>query len=388
MKIAVVVPSISRAGGGVAEAAKSLAQLLASRPGLDVQVFTLRDAHYEDDIQAWSGINVRASKIFGPKRYGFSPSLASNILSYRPDIVHVHGLWMFHCLAILLWSLATRRPYIVTPHGMLESWIIRRSYIIKRIVSATYQDYFIKRASAIHVLTHKESTDVLALSDHTNIHVVPNFISTNPYDTTSPPTWWSTELSDKRIYLFLGRIHEKKGWRELIRAWEQLAIEDPDFSDRAALVFCGWIDDSDDFLAFLQQRGGNIIYAGPQFGADKLNSMRYAHAFVLPSKSEGLPLTVLEAWGVGTPVLMTAACNLPIGFDRAAAVEIGETPEAIAVGLRVAESWTPEERDRLIVAGRRLVSEVFSPSAVGEQMVRLFRRCLETSDGLQAGESS
>jgi hypothetical protein len=42
----------------------------------------------------------------------------------------------------------------------------------------------------------------------------------------------------------------------------------------------------------------------------------------LPSFSEGLPMSVLEAWSYGLPVVMTPECNLPEGFACGAALEI------------------------------------------------------------------
>ena len=81
--------------------------------------------------------------------------------------------------------------------------------------------------------------------------------------------------------------------------------------------------------------GTSIVFLGPQFGAEKdANAYRACNAFILPSLSEGLPMTVLEAWAYGKPVLMTPECNLPEGFSAEAALRIGASPEAIADGLR------------------------------------------------------
>jgi poly(glycerol-phosphate) alpha-glucosyltransferase len=66
------------------------------------------------------------------------------------------------------------------------------------------------------------------------------------------------------------------------------------------------------------------------YGEAKDAAFRYASAFVLPSFSEGLPMSVLEAWSYGLPVFMTEACGLSEGFTSGAAIEITTDPETMA----------------------------------------------------------
>jgi len=69
-----------------------------------------------------------------------------------------------------------------------------------------------------------------------------------------------------------------------------------------------------------------VRFLGPLFGQEKDATYHACDAFILPSLSEGLPMTVLEAWAYAKPVLMTPECNLPEGFAAGAAVQIGTTP--------------------------------------------------------------
>lgn len=127
----------------------------------------------------------------------------------------------------------------------------------------------------------------------------------------------------------------------------------------------------------LQLAHGNACYAGPQFGADKTASIQAATVFVLPSKSEGLPMGVLEAWAAGIPVLMTAACNLSIGFDEGAALEIGESSEAISTGLRTADGWSQHDLERMSSAGTQLIRERFSTESVSTKVHDLYEYVLK-----------
>lgn len=369
-----VVASISRKGGGVAEAVKLLAKAVKEHPRISVEVITLRDEHFDRDIADWSGIKVTSFRYFGPSNYGFSPGLLLHMLRGNFDLSHVHGLWMFHCFVVWLWSRIRGKPYIVTPHGTMEQWIRSRSPIKKWMVSKIYQSRFLNRASAFHILTKKEKIDVDLMVRDNKSMVIPNFLPL-AIPTTNRPCWWKDEFQNKKIYLFFGRIHEKKGWRELCDAWDQRCKADEGFARRSQLVFCGWLDGSEDFPArvdMLQLAHGNACYAGPQFGDDKTTSIQAATVFILPSKSEGLPMGVLEAWAAGVPVLMTAACNLPIGFDEGAALEIGESCEEISKGLYVADNWSEHDIEHMSIVSKKLIREKFSTDSVSSKVYDLY----------------
>lgn len=369
-----VTSSISRDGGGVSESVRLLANALKEQTNSTIQIVTLLDAHFDQDIKNWKGFDIKVFRYWGPSNFGFSPGLLFYMLRMRADLVHVHGIWTFHCFAVLLWSIFHNGPYVVSPHGMLESWILKRSVRLKRIVSFLYQSKFLHRASAFHILTEKERLDVTALVPEARCVLVPNFVPVIPV-VKGKPNWFHPEISGRKIYLFFGRIHEKKGWQELCDAWCQTCDLNPEFLKGSQLVFCGWVDGSSNFVDHIEEINrvyGNIMFAGPQFGQDKTLSLQAADNFILPSKSEGLPMVILEAWACGKPVLMTKACNLKIGFDKGAALEIGETVDKIAKGLDISNGWSKEYRQAMAEAGYNLVKDKFSASAVARGMVSLY----------------
>ena len=95
-------------------------------------------------------------------------------------------------------------------------------------------------------------------------------------------------------------------------------------------------------------------------------------AFILPSKSEGLPMSILEAWAIGLPVLMSEACNLPLGFTHDAAIRIGESVEDLREALHDFKAL-PEARLRQIGDnGQRLQEQVYSAKACSESLRMAF----------------
>jgi poly(glycerol-phosphate) alpha-glucosyltransferase len=116
-----------------------------------------------------------------------------------------------------------------------------------------------------------------------------------------------------------------------------------------------------------------VVFAGPAFGEVKDALLRRVSAFVLPSFSEGLPMSVLEAWAYRLPVVMTEHCNLPEGFAAGAAVKTGTGVEEIAAGFGEVFGWGGESLSLMGERGRALVERSFTWGACAAQMAEVYR---------------
>lgn len=82
-RILIVVSSISRSGGGVAEAVRLLTKAVAE-PTVDIEVMTLADGFYRQDVPNWTPLPVRAFRFFGTSQYGFSPGILFELCEPMP----------------------------------------------------------------------------------------------------------------------------------------------------------------------------------------------------------------------------------------------------------------------------------------------------------------
>ena len=127
---------------------------------------------------------------------------------------------------------------------------------------------------------------------------------------------------------------------------------------------------SSDLLSSVSK--SSVLFVGPAFGDQKDALLRRADAFILPSFSEGLPMSVLEAWSYRLPVLMTDHCNLPEGFAAEAAIRIGTDVESIAEGLNQLLQSTIPDLQSIGRNGRSLVESQFTWPQVAAQMKEVY----------------
>ena len=374
MKVGFLVSSISREAGGLFQSVRGLAKAVASK-GVNTTAFGITDSSSAADIVEWQPLPVRT---FRPdlRAWGYSSQLVPALVAADLDILSTHGLWKYCSFASRRWHHRTRRPYIVHPHGMLEPWALQNAKLKKRVAAVLYEDRHLRGAACLRALCEAEAQSIRAYGLRNPICVIPNGVDV-------PDTTQGGELriqdaqvmaatEGKKVLLYLGRLHPKKNVANLIRAWKRTTDTDSSAGKDWVLAIAGWDQNGyeGELKKLASQCGlaGSVRFLGPLFGAQKEAAYQACDAFVLPSLSEGLPMTVLEAWAHAKPVLMTPECNLPEGFATGAAVQIGTDPEDISGGLKRITEISDQERRITGDHGRALAATKFSWPRIGEQM--------------------
>ena len=388
--------SLSRSAGGIFEIQLAVARHLQSL-AVDVEVFGLVDDHWPLDAPRWGSIPTEAFATLGPRKFGYAPRLLQKMVESNADIAHLHYIWMFPSIAVSKWGGKTRRPYVVTPNGMLEPWALNNSAWKKKIAGVVYENRMLRGAACLQANTVKELQDFRAYGLKNPVCVIPNGME---MPEVNAETLKAERLQyERKTLLFLGRLHPKKGLVNALRAWAKIRSQGAGVKnqDDWQFVIAGWDQGgheadlkrlctelalayadvpaadfvADDRLADLSPPS-SVVFTGPAFGADKAALLQRASAFILPSFSEGLPMSVLEAWSYGLPVLMTDHCNLPDGFAANAALRIGTDVESIAAGLQALLSLPCPSLVAMGDAGRTLVERQFTWPRIAAQMKEVY----------------
>ncbi|MGY8526766.1 glycosyltransferase [Paracidovorax citrulli] len=379
MKLLHIIATINPAGGGPIEGLRQLRIPLAER-GVEVDVCC------GDDPEApWvkeSELNVIA---LGPSRgiYTYNrqlvPWLKANAARY--DAVIIEGIWQFHSLAALR-TLRGKVPYFVFTHGMLDPWF-RSRYPLKHLKKLLYWMLVERR-----VLRH--ATAVLFTCDEERLRARMSFPLYRcneriaSYGTAQPPQQREPlreafhqafpQTRGKRVVLFFGRIHEKKGCDLLIDAFARVAHTDPDLQ----LVIAG--PGAPALRQRLQdqaERAGiapRVVWTGMLSGDQKWGAFYAADVFCLPSHQENFGVAVAEALGCGVPVLISDKVNIwrEIEADGAGLVRtdtVAGTEEALRGWLSLHEGQKQVMRN----AAQDCFSRRFQSRQVGDRLINIIQ---------------
>lgn len=380
MKISFIVPSITSSSGGVGLAVINLASSLQQE---SCKIFLC--CHLEADTFNELSEDVASNLIAEiPSRFGFpggSRKLTKRLQRLIPDtdILHCNSLW-----ESCLWSAANiarknNKPYLVSPHGMLDPWAINNSKWKKKIASFFFVDKYLHSAACIHALCESEYRSIRAYGLINPVAIIPNGIDIPNLQAGQNiiPPWEPRVDKDKNVMLYLGRIHPKKGLVNLVKAWSKVKPKD------WVLAIAGWgqagHEDELNKLVKDLRLEKDVVFIGPAFDDKKQACLQNADAFILPSFSEGLPMSILEAWSYKLPVLMTKECNIPEGFQAKAALEIRPEPDSITDGLKKFISLSVDEQKEIGINGLELVKDKFTWPKIAAQMIDVYKWILGRS---------
>lgn len=364
-----VVSHLDPKFGGLSAVVPELARAVAGSSGRRSPVAAFLEAGERSAVEGVEELEVTAwptSRVAwlrnGALRWSF------DALVRRSAGVHIHGLWEGSTAAAVGAARRAGRPYVISAHGMLEPWALRNKRWKKQVYAALVERGNVGGATCLHALTEAEVEDYRRFGARGPIAVIPNGVSVPQGAGPEPFLAQHPELRGRRIVLFLGRIHFKKGLDILVEAWGRISESHPE----ARLVLAG--PDSENTRAAVERHiaalglASSVCLPGMLRGAEKWSAMAAAEAFVLPSYSEGLSVSALEAMGMGLPVILTTHCHLPEAARAGAGWEIPSEVGALTSVLQQMLGQPVAANRAMGANGQRLVRDRFTWNAVGAQM--------------------
>ncbi|BAN35164.1 group 1 glycosyl transferase [Sulfuricella denitrificans skB26] len=343
LRILHVIASVNPTGGGPIEGVKQLAKINENY-GHKIEILSL-----DDPASEWVGKFPHPVHAMGPasKIFGYTPRLVpwlrANAHNY--DVVVVNAIWGYNCFGTWLALRKSSLPYYVYTHGMLDPWFKYR-YPLKHLKKMLYWPWGVYPAlrDARGVMFTCEEERMLAresfwLYDCNEIVVnygTPGAPDQNK-DYGAPFLEKHPELKNFRRFVFLGRVHPKKGPDILIESIAKLRDKGLWDMKGMRLIMAGPVDGPyAESLKSLSRRLGVdecIYWTGMLLGDDKWGALQCSEAFVLPSHQENFGIAVAESLSVGVPVLISKAVNIwrPIVMDGAGLAEEDTVPGCVAM---------------------------------------------------------
>ena len=335
--------------------------------GFDVSVICLERPGVLGSNATAAGASV--SCLF--KKPGFRPELFGKLGAIfrerRPDVVHTHQIG-----ALFYAGLASRRagvPLVVhTEHGKHYNGRWRLRFLARLAGHYAARVFCVSEDIAAEVRSRR-------IVPGRKIRVVPNGIDLTPFGVRAgDEVRRSLGIPlDAPTIGTVGRLAEIKQQAALIRAFGRVRSGSP----RAHLLIVGDGPLRDDLGGLASDLGleGCVHFAGYQERtAPYMGAM---DVFALTSRSEGMPLAVLEAWAAGLPVVATRVGGLPeLVEDGRTGLLIEPGDEEALAGALSRLLAEPDTGRRMGDSGRLLVSRAYSLRRMADDYRRNYRELL------------
>ena len=376
LKILQLVHTLDPSVGGVAASVLALSRGLARR-GHKLDIVVL-----DDSASPWLADIALPIHALGAglTSYRYSSKLLPWLKKQGGDYdrVIVNGIWQYLSFAAWRRYAGSSIPYYVFPHGMLDPWF-KETFPLKHLKKWLYwpwAEYRVLRNAAAVIFTSEEERSQARKSFwlyRCREKVSPLGVEAPPISSNAKSEFLSRypQLQNTRIFLFLGRLHPKKGCDMLLEAFAQMRSNDSISLILAGPDQVGWESDLRRQVTRLNLTN-RIVFTGMLEGPMKQGAFANAEAFVLPSHQENFGISVVEALAARVPVLISNRVNIwrEIEADRAGYVESDD----LAGTTRLLQRWidtAPAEREMVRENARRCFEQRFEIDRAVESLLQI-----------------
>jgi glycosyltransferase involved in cell wall biosynthesis len=374
-RVALFVNSI--AIGGVEEHVRQIATGFAER-GLEVVLVCPESEEISSLADACTAVGVHVERLTLSLQMGASGTftrlsrLVRLLRAAKIDVLHLHligytgGRW-----AVLAGKLAAVPALICTVHLAPSRPESRRVQLERRIINL-----LVDRFIAVSRFTQQLQVRHLHQSARKTV-VIPNAVELKRYRDLPAESRDAVRRkqgipSDAAVIGCVARLSEGKGLNYLVDAM-------PDIVERVPHAHALLVGDGPlraDLERHATERGvrDRVHFAG--YHQDIPAWLAAMDVFVLPSLSEALPLSILEAMAAGLPVVATAVGGIPEVVEDGVNGRLIPVKDARALATAVVDVLSnPALAEQLGLAGRTR-AKLYSDTVLMERLLALYAEVL------------
>jgi glycosyltransferase involved in cell wall biosynthesis len=354
---------------GVHRATGTLARM-AARNGHEVHVVGFSRSLDHATTEASDGVTHHKLPVYGPARLGshaqwMPPATRDQLqdLAGDGDVLHLHSVFQVDHL----WARALNVPFILCPHGGYAGVADSRQFSLgKRLWFHAFDRQLLKTAGVVQALTRREALRLDSL-------VPGSRTVTLPIPIECPPALRGKWAGTSENIVFLGRLDiQHKGLDLLLQAYARSRA--PHEGRRLVLAGPGDAKTIDRIVGTIRDEGitAHVDLPGVVTGDEKWDLLMNAGCFVHPSRWEGLPISVIEAAGIGVPLLVSTETNLADEVLTArAGVVCNPSVESIVRGL---DALTPRQAAGQYSVGSTRLGEKYSEGRLQQRYFDLYEK--------------
>jgi glycosyltransferase involved in cell wall biosynthesis len=296
----------------------------------------------------------------------------------KPDIVHAHNV--YHHLTPAIFGAIKKKgvPAVMTVHdlkiGCPSKLMLAPDGVCERCKGGKTWNAIGQRClkdslalssiaafeTTLHRMlgSYKKNVDLFILPSHFHTDKLVEWglprektrYLPNAVDVTS----MTPDFSPGQRFVFVGRLSEEKGLLTFVAAVAESGV---------AATIVGTGPQEEELRALAARTGADVDFAGYRTGQDLFDIVRSARALVLPSECyENAPVVLLEAYGLGTPVIGSDLGGIPelIVEGETGLLAVAGDVESMAAALMAMDSSSASQLGDMGRAGRTFVETSFT----------------------------
>ena len=317
---------------------------------------------------------VKKSKLF------ITPQLVSHAKEEvgKFDVIHLHEYWTFQNIVVAHYAKKHNIPYVLQAHGSLLRTTAKQR--LKWIYDVLFGYRVLRKASKVIALSQTEAQQYKDIGvPEEKIAIIPNGINMSEYNDLPRKGSFKKKFTindDEKIVLYLGRIHRIKGIDILVETFADVIEKLGDVKLVVVGPDDGYLDEVERLIKALQIEN-NVLMLGPLYGKDKLKAYIDADVYVLPSRYETFPMSVLEAVACGTPVILTENCGVKEYFRDKVGLVVKPDSENLSEALL--EILLDKRKQGFFRRNSKIVIGSFNISKTVSKLEEVYERMVDCS---------
>jgi glycosyltransferase involved in cell wall biosynthesis len=291
-------------------------------------------------------------------------------------VVHLHGAFLPVFYSVSRFLSAHHIPFILTPHSTYNKVMMKKNAVLKKVYFLFFERHLLDRAFAIHLLGQSEREGLEAIYHNKKTKMMPYGFSRKENPAPREKAAIFTVVYCGRLAVF------PKGLDILVEGFALFNRRHPD--TRLLLIGDGKEKTSLQELCRDLGLSSSVLFTGSLYGEEKTSWISKGHVFAHPSRTDGLPATILEAAALGLPCVVSEATNMCRYIDLYDAGYSMRTlePEEFCKGLEIMYTriTVAGDGERLRLNAWQMIDTAFDWSWILREFDQLYRRALKAND--------
>ncbi len=296
--------------------------------------------------------------------FGRSPQMKKGLIEAGAwaDIIQSNGLWMAPNIYPYCAAKKNGKKLVVMPHGMFLKWGLKQSVLKKKLCWWAGQGSAMRHADMFIVTSQEEYETLRELNFRQPVTLLPNGIDIPM--TTYPK-------ANRRIMLFLSRIHPKKGLQMLIPAWKKLQDDFPDWDLKIAGPNNAHAEEMKMLAKTLHCE--RVDFCGEIVGEEKTQLLSQSECLILPTFSENFGMVVAEALAAESCAICTRNAPWEGLNENQCGISCDGNEAAIQEAMRSIMTSSREENIERGRRGKAWMLRDFSWDIIGKKTLDAFQ---------------